>query len=256
MEEKKQEEKARPVRLVSQALPPPKAVGGLGLSVTGPKRTLVPADLPPYYPNDLKPQTRLILAKAVRRFPVQTQALELCRYVVCELTPHFSAAVQSKALRADRVEDVMNDLLHYILVSNCDNSDERFRLAEEVRRSDEWLKLAREIVKAQSEPHSNEPPRALKTPVPQQPIGFTHSHDYRSVSLGGQAYSLTERQAQVIQILHEAYKNGTPEVGSVSILEKLETRNSRLRDTFKTNQPAWKALIAHGARRGTLRLNL
>jgi len=86
--------------------------------------------------------------------------------------------------------------------------------------------------------------------------GLVHSQDYRSVTLGGHTHSLTGQQAQVIQILHEACKNGTPEVGSALILEQLGTPNSRLRDTFKTNQSAWRALIVSGRRKGTLRLNL
>ena len=89
-----------------------------------------------------------------------------------------------------------------------------------------------------------------------EPSGFTHSDDYRSVTLRGETHLLTAQQAHVIQILHEAYKNGTPEVGTASVLEKVDTTNSRLRDTFKSNPPAWKVLVVRGKRRGTLRLNL
>jgi hypothetical protein len=85
---------------------------------------------------------------------------------------------------------------------------------------------------------------------------FTHSADYRSVGLKGQRYSLTSRQAQVVELLHTASSDGNPELGKDYILEHLETPSSRLRDTFKTNQSAWKALIKRGERRGTYRLNL
>ncbi len=90
---------------------------------------------------------------------------------------------------------------------------------------------------------------------PQQD-SFVHSEDYRSVRLNGITYTLTGRQAQIIEILHEAHQNGTPEVGSASILEKLGTSNGRWQDTFKSSPDARNALIASGTRRGTLRLNI
>lgn len=88
------------------------------------------------------------------------------------------------------------------------------------------------------------------------PEKFKHSEDYSSVSLNGKPFTLTPRQAQVIQLLHAAYENGTPEIGSQFILEKIESPNSRLRDTFKSNPDAWKTLIKAGAKKGTVRLNI
>src|SRR5262245_12844380 len=63
---------------------------------------------------------------------------------------------------------------------------------------------------------------------------FHHSGDFRSVSLDSRPYSLTSKQAQVIQMLHEAYEQGTPEIGQHSILEALGG-GGRLRDVFKSN---------------------
>ena len=85
---------------------------------------------------------------------------------------------------------------------------------------------------------------------------FKYSPDYRSVTLQGAQYALTSRQAQFIQILHEAHTNGTPGVSISHILEQLGTRNSRWQDTFKGNPSARKALITSGRSKGTLRLNL
>ncbi|HTF25208.1 MAG TPA: helix-turn-helix transcriptional regulator [Candidatus Limnocylindria bacterium] len=113
--------------------------------------TQVP-NLPPDYPNDLKPQTHLILAEAVRKFPEQTRTLELCKCVISELTPHFREAVRGKRLRADLVSPHIDELLHYLLVSNCDDDNKRFWFKQEVRKSDEWLRLAREIVEVSAEP--------------------------------------------------------------------------------------------------------
>jgi len=60
----------------------------------------------------------------------------------------------------------------------------------------------------------------------------------------------------MIQILHGAHKNGTPDLGIHTILENLGTPNSRWQDTWKTNKKAQNALIQKGACKGTLRLNL
>lgn len=90
---------------------------------------------------------------------------------------------------------------------------------------------------------------------PAQPE-FSHSSDYRSVTSRGRPYRLTARQAQMIQILHEAHKSGNPDLSVASILEQLETPGSRWQDTFRRNPEARKALIKTGARKGTLRLNL
>jgi ribosome-binding protein aMBF1 (putative translation factor) len=140
-----------PARRISQAPSPPTSVGGLGLSRTGPKSTQIPPDLPPHYPNDLKPQTHLIIAEAVKKFSDQTCALELCKCVISDLTPHLLAAVQDKTLRPDLVVTNMDELLHYLLVSNCDDENERFRLKQEARKSDEWLALVRVIADAAKE---------------------------------------------------------------------------------------------------------
>jgi len=89
-----------------------------------------------------------------------------------------------------------------------------------------------------------------------EPVEFKHSPDYTSVSIGGQRFTLTPRQAQVIQILHEAHRAGLLDVSSQYILERLGTRSSRLRDTFRSNLEAYRSLIAPGDRNGTYRLKM
>lgn len=90
----------------------------------------------------------------------------------------------------------------------------------------------------------------------EQQGAFSHSPDYRSVSLNGVTYSLTPRQAQIVEILHVAYKDGKPHVANDYVLTELGTKCSRWQDTFRTNREARKALITSGARKGTLRLNV
>ena len=85
---------------------------------------------------------------------------------------------------------------------------------------------------------------------------FTQSGEYRSVSVRGKTYVLTSRQAQMIQLLDEARKNGKPDVAIDHIMEKLGSGSSRWQDTWKSGREARKALIKSGARKGTLRLNL
>jgi hypothetical protein len=89
----------------------------------------------------------------------------------------------------------------------------------------------------------------------QQSGDFVYSPDYRSVSFRGNTLSFTSRQAQVVEMLHQALVRGAPELGQDYILEELDSPNSRLRDTFK-NHPAWNLLIVKGKGRGTYRLNL
>jgi hypothetical protein len=83
---------------------------------------------------------------------------------------------------------------------------------------------------------------------------FSPSNDYRTVTLGDKMYALTPGQARIVQILHEAYKSGKPNVSIYSIME--QTPDSRWQDTFKRNPDAQKALIRMGATKGSLRLNL
>jgi len=84
---------------------------------------------------------------------------------------------------------------------------------------------------------------------------FTHSEDYRTVTLNGSEFVLTPNQAAVVQLLYEAHRNGTPALGQAYLLERTGSSGSRVRDVFKTGQ-AWGNLLGPGQRRGTIRLKL
>ncbi|PYT75896.1 MAG: hypothetical protein DMG40_27335 [Acidobacteria bacterium] len=158
-------EPVRPVstaRTITQAPAPPKEVGGTGIThAREPKTSQVPHDPPIYFPNDLWPQTNVILLEAQRKFPLQTQTLELCKHVASEMTPLFCEAVKDGKMKAGAVlrEGLggMEDLLHFLLVHNDDGSksgfsslsDQAYRLGQMVRQSDEWLALAKAIAEAQ-----------------------------------------------------------------------------------------------------------
>jgi len=84
---------------------------------------------------------------------------------------------------------------------------------------------------------------------------FTHTTDFRTLTFSGQTHVLTQNQAIVVGMLHEAWSSGTPELGHSHILENLRATASRLRDTFKRS-PLWGVLVIPGRKRGTVRLNL
>ena len=84
--------------------------------------------------------------------------------------------------------------------------------------------------------------------------GFVHSRDYRSLRYKGRQYTLTSRQAKVVEKLYQAYLNGTPEISQATILEDLGTPSSRLRDAFKRSG-LWGTLVKPGSKRGTVRLD-
>lgn len=98
-------------------------------------------------------------------------------------------------------------------------------------------------------------PTNNKAALGARPQEFGHSADFRSIRFRRTSHSLTPRQAQVVQLLFEAYRQGTPELSVAYILESLGTQNSRLQDTFR-NSPLWRTLIVPGKRKGTYRLDL
>lgn len=86
---------------------------------------------------------------------------------------------------------------------------------------------------------------------------FFYSPDFHCVLINDFEFTLTSTQSQVIQILCEAYRNGTPDVGKDYIMEEIGSLcDRRLRDVFCRDQEAFKCLIRPGKRRGTYRLNI
>jgi len=118
------------------------------LPATSQKHTEALSDLPLFYPKELKARTTLIIAAAVRTFPLQTQALEMCKHIISVLTPLLSAAIRNNELSARLTESAIGALLHRLLVHNSAASQRASR-ERELRRSDEWFKLLREIAKAE-----------------------------------------------------------------------------------------------------------
>jgi hypothetical protein len=72
---------------------------------------------------------------------------------------------------------------------------------------------------------------------------FTHSPDYRTVVLRGQRFFLTPLQAQAVQLIHEYHQRGITALSNDFILTEIGSNSKLLRDLFKRNPEAWKALI-------------
>jgi hypothetical protein len=90
---------------------------------------------------------------------------------------------------------------------------------------------------------------------------FNTGDEYRSVVYKGTQFSLSPKQAEVIQMLHEAYINGTNEVTWARIVTEIAGESSkydRLSQLFRDpeGKKAYRALIAKGKRKDTFRLNL
>ncbi|MBN2226824.1 MAG: hypothetical protein JW763_05625 [candidate division Zixibacteria bacterium] len=87
---------------------------------------------------------------------------------------------------------------------------------------------------------------------------FYHTPDYRCVKKGDQEFTLTPRQAHVIQILHDSHMSGTPDISKDYIINEVagsESNYKKLSELFR-DKDAYKALITSGKRKGTYRLNI
>jgi hypothetical protein len=162
----KQSDSTKPPQRPRGSAPPPinpvNTSRGLWLDPAS-KPTEIPHDPPIYFPIDLWPQTNVILLEAQRKFPLRAQTLELCKHVTSEMTPLFCEAVEAGKMKASAVlrEGLggMEDLLHSLLVLNDDGprtgfglSHSAYELGQHVRKSDEWLGLAREIDQVKPRP--------------------------------------------------------------------------------------------------------
>lgn len=132
-----------PIR--SAAPKPISPVRGHSWIPSKPKSSKPLLNFPSYYPNELRARTTVVIGEGIRKFPVQTEVFELCKYVIAELTPHFHTVVKSGKVREDMALSHMGDLLHSLLVSNCDDTAERFHLERKGHASDEWLEFAKRM---------------------------------------------------------------------------------------------------------------
>ena len=81
---------------------------------------------------------------------------------------------------------------------------------------------------------------------------FSHSPDYREVSISGLGFTLGPIQAQVVRLLHKHPRDKSGWCSGKIVLEKAGSSSVRMADVFKS-QPQWRKLI-ESDRRGNYRL--
>ena len=79
--------------------------------------------------------------------------------------------------------------------------------------------------------------------------------DGRSVNLRGEIIGLTTAQASIFDVLYDAWKNETPELSEIYILDTLGYEGGRVQDFFKRHHN-WKKLIVKGQCKDFFRLNI
>jgi hypothetical protein len=79
------------------------------------------------------------------------------------------------------------------------------------------------------------------------------SPDCRSVRWGGTQFTFTANQAAVVELLSEARRHGTPDIGGDTLLYRTQVDSKRLRDVFR-GHPAWNTMIVEGETKGAHRL--
>jgi len=84
---------------------------------------------------------------------------------------------------------------------------------------------------------------------------FSPSVDFRTVTLHKREYTLTDRQAETVRILYDAYKEGTRELSKKYILKELKPETSKFRDIFQKSEAAHN-LVAGGSNNRMCRLNV
>jgi len=86
---------------------------------------------------------------------------------------------------------------------------------------------------------------------------FFPEQDYKDVRWDGNIFSFSPKQAKIVEFLHDAWKEGNPEMGQARIIEKLGvSSNTRVIHYFKGPHLAWDTLIIKGERKGTRRLDI
>lgn len=107
--------------------------------------------------------------------------------------------------------------------------------------------LAKDLCEAlnrDTEPHTRKAASVARDRLASE-TNFSHSDDYRTIRFAGREYSLTTNQALIIETLNESRKNGHRSVSKETLLSRIGSPQSRLRDSFRSGDgPAlWGKLI-------------
>tara|TARA_B100001971_G_C18065852_1_gene470424 strand:- start:160 stop:795 length:636 start_codon:yes stop_codon:yes gene_type:complete len=85
---------------------------------------------------------------------------------------------------------------------------------------------------------------------------FKYMDDYYRVWMKDKKFDLTQNQAYVIEILHEAHKSGKPYLNFSSIVFKVGGEADKMSDIFKKNKDAMHALIHYNKSLTQYKLNI
>ena len=85
---------------------------------------------------------------------------------------------------------------------------------------------------------------------------FKYLNDYSTVWMKDERFTLTKRQSQVIQILHEAHKSGSSLLNYDTIKAEISGEADKMSDIFKTRKKAMHALIYFNRTVRQYRLNI
>jgi hypothetical protein len=145
---------------ISTAPPAVRPLSG-GRLASPPKRIVTPPlDHLLYWPDAPMAKIYVVIGEGKKQFPLQTQVVDLCKYVIDKLTPEFLKGVRSGKLLQSLALDSMLDLINSLLIYNCDDS-RRDDLGNEVRDSKEWLSLAKAIDSSRTDSPSQTTPEKV-----------------------------------------------------------------------------------------------
>ena len=135
---------------ISKAPKPPTAISGTGdWAPAKPKPVELPTNFPPHFPSSLALRARVILADTAKRFPHRSKLDQFCKELVSKLTDLLCIGIQTEVLRAHAAPDELKELLHYVLVANCDRENERFEIQRGIINSGEWHVMLKSLLECE-----------------------------------------------------------------------------------------------------------
>lgn len=105
--------------------------------------TRKPSDFPADYPSELELPTEKIRIEAAKKFPYQSQLLELCKFFITEVTP-----VIAGRMNAVPAVTAMSALLQSWLIHNCSSDNHRHQVEVYLYVSSEWTEFLKAIMEA------------------------------------------------------------------------------------------------------------
>jgi hypothetical protein len=129
----------------------PEQCASAGIVPSEPKRVELPGIFPPVFPRSLVLKARVIIADTVKECPERSKMDTLCKVLVSRCTDLLCMAVRAAILEAHAAPDQLYTILDWLLVPNCENNEERFKIERAVTNSDEWHAMLRKLLECDEE---------------------------------------------------------------------------------------------------------